>query len=102
MQARFAILQVLLEKGEGLVSLDKTVGEDGEPDLLVTLDRSKINSVGKGAIGDFLKKLQVCGCSAVECHTRNRESSGSNPPFAIVSKFGHFCSLHDAPVHSAE
>ena len=61
MQARFAILQVLLEKGEGLVSLDKTVGEDGEPDLLVTLDRSKINSVGKVAIGDFLKRLQVCG-----------------------------------------
>ena len=62
MQARFAILQVLLEKGEGLVSLDKTVGEDGEPDLLVTLDRSKINSAGKVAIGDFLKKLQVCRC----------------------------------------
>ena len=28
------------------------------------------------------------GSSAVECRTRNRESPGSNPPFATVSKFG--------------
>ncbi|KAI0207571.1 Dipeptidyl peptidase 3 [Lamellibrachia satsuma] len=59
MQARYGILQVLLEAGEGLVSLERIVGEDSEPDLLVTLDRSKINSVGKTAIGDFLKKLQL-------------------------------------------
>ena len=39
--------------------------------------------------------------SAVECRTRNRVSSGSNTPFATVSKFGHFRSLHDAPVHTA-
>ena len=39
--------------------------------------------------------------NAVECRTRNRESPGSNPPFATVSKCGDFCSLHDAPVHSA-
>ena len=61
MQARYGILQVLLEAGEGLVSVDRTVGEDGQPDLLVSLDRSKINSVGKTAIGDFLRKLQVIG-----------------------------------------
>ncbi|KAK2192933.1 hypothetical protein NP493_20g08016 [Ridgeia piscesae] len=59
MQARYGILHVLLEAGEGLVSVDRTMGEDGEPDLLVSLDRSKINSVGKTAIGDFLRKLQV-------------------------------------------
>ena len=40
------------------------------------------------------------GSSAVECPTHNRESSGSNPPFAAVLKLGHFRSLHDAPVHS--
>ena len=61
MQARYGILHVLLEAGEGLVSVDRTMGEDGEPDLLVSLDRSKINSVGKTAIGDFLRKLQVIG-----------------------------------------
>ena len=41
------------------------------------------------------------GSSAVECRTRNQESPGLNPPFAIVSKCWYFCSLHDAPVHSA-
>ena len=37
----------------------------------------------------------------VECRTRNRNNPGSNPHFAIVWKFGHFCSLHDASVDSA-
>ena len=32
--------------------------------------------------------------STVECRTLNRESPGSIPPFASVSKFGHFYSLH--------
>ena len=41
------------------------------------------------------------GSLAVECRTRNRESQGSNPPFATVSKFGHFRSLLDAFVESA-
>ena len=41
------------------------------------------------------------GGSAVERWTRNRESTPSNPPFATVSNFGHFRSLHDTPVHSA-
>ena len=41
------------------------------------------------------------GRSVVECRTHNRDSPGLNPPFAIVFKFGHFRSLHDASVHSA-
>ena len=41
------------------------------------------------------------GSSAVECRTRNRASPGSDPPFAAITKFGHFRSLHDAPVQSA-
>ena len=64
MQARYVILRVLLEAGEGFVSVERITGEDGEPDVVVKLDRSKINSVGKKAIGDFLRKLQVrsnCG-----------------------------------------
>ena len=36
----------------------------------------------------------------IECWTRNRESPGSNTPFA-TAKFGHFRSPHAAPVHSA-
>ncbi|XP_029468951.1 dipeptidyl peptidase 3 [Rhinatrema bivittatum] len=59
MQARFVILRVLLEAGEGLVSVQHTVGEDGRPDALITLDRSKILSVGRPAIERFLRRLQV-------------------------------------------
>jgi dipeptidyl-peptidase-3 len=59
MQARYVILRVLLEAGQQLVQLTKTTGSDDQPDLLLTLDRSKIECVGKPAIGDFLRKLQV-------------------------------------------
>ncbi|KAG1940531.1 dipeptidyl peptidase 3 [Pimephales promelas] len=59
MQARFVILRVLLEAGEGLVGLKECTGTDGRPDAVITLDRSKIHTVGKSAIQRFLCKLQV-------------------------------------------
>ena len=58
-QARFVILQVLIDAGEGFVSVKAVTGDDGKPDLLLTMDRTKVESVGKPAIGDFLQKLQV-------------------------------------------
>ena len=61
MQARHVILRVLLEHSAGLVSIERTTGADGKPDAVVRLDRSRIETEGKKAIGDFLMKLQVSG-----------------------------------------
>lgn len=59
MQARFVILRVLLEAGEGLVTVTPTTGSDGRPDARVRLDRDKIRTVGKHALERFLRRLQV-------------------------------------------
>ncbi|KAB0407490.1 hypothetical protein E2I00_007664 [Balaenoptera physalus] len=59
MQARFVILRVLLEAGEGLVTVTPTTGSDGRPDAQVHLDRNKIRTVGKPALERFLRRLQV-------------------------------------------
>jgi len=59
MQARYVILNVLREAGEGFVTVEQT--EDGP---LVKLDRSKIDTVGVTAIGNFLLKLMVYKATA--------------------------------------
>ncbi|XP_023217150.1 dipeptidyl peptidase 3-like [Centruroides sculpturatus] len=84
-QARYVILQVLLEAGNGFVNVEKLDGADGKPDLLITMDRSKIKSVGVSAIGAFLRKLQVYKATAdVESATKMYEK------YSVVSKDGPY------------
>jgi dipeptidyl-peptidase-3 len=59
MNARYVILRVLIEAGEGLVQIIRKDGADGKPDIEVQLDRTKLHTVGRAAIGRFLLKLQV-------------------------------------------
>ncbi len=51
---------VAIEAGNDFVNVtEMDNAEDGKPDLLLTVDRTKIDSVGKPAYAAFLKKLQV-------------------------------------------
>ena len=59
MQARYVILRVLMDCDSPVVSIERITGSDGKPDLLIRFDRSKLEAIGKPAIGEFLKKLQV-------------------------------------------
>ena len=85
-QARFVILQVALEAGHGLAEVQEVVGKDGLPDLLLTLDRTKIATVGKTAMEEFLRKLQIYrsmgdsknGCKMFERYSRV-ENEGKYP-----------------------
>ena len=63
--------------------------------MLLTKD---VQNSSKAFILEYF--LCLCGSSAVECRTPNRESPGSNPPFDSVSKFGHFRSIQDSPLYS--
>ena len=79
-QARFVIMQVMLEAGEEFLTVKEVVGEDGKPDLLITMNREKILTVGKPAIAAFLLKLQVYKstgdiCAAKEMYDRYSDVS---------------------------
>jgi len=58
-QARFVILQVMLEAGGDFLQVKDVEGEDGAPDLFITMDREKVATVGQPAIAAFLQKLNV-------------------------------------------
>lgn len=59
MQGRYVIMRVLMECATPLFSINATTGSDGKPDLVIQFDRSKLETIGRAAIGEFLKKLQV-------------------------------------------
>jgi len=56
-------VQVLLEAGEDFVTIKEVTNEeDGQSDLHLSMDRTKLMTVGKPAIERFLVKLQVSVC----------------------------------------
>ena len=71
MQARFALLQVMLEAGGGFVTLGGGAGalnaeavaagavEEGSAGVFVAMDRAKIATHGMPAVGAFLRNLQI-------------------------------------------
>lgn len=62
-QARYAILKTYLDAGNGLVKLESFDKKKKFEDLVIKVDREKIESVGQEAIGDLLKKLHIYKCS---------------------------------------
>merc|ERR550519_1986317 len=63
-QARFVIMQVMLEAGQDFLTIKECTGKDGKPDMLITMDRSKVATVGQPAIASFLQKLQIYKATA--------------------------------------
>ncbi|KAI1859479.1 hypothetical protein JX265_010482 [Neoarthrinium moseri] len=61
-QARFSIFQCFLQAGEGFCTLEHS-GDD-VAGAVINLDRSKILTVGRKAVGDYLQKLHVYKATA--------------------------------------
>ena len=52
-------MNVLREAGEGFLTVEETVDDYENPDLLLKMDRTKLETVGRPAMGKFLQKLQI-------------------------------------------
>ncbi|KAI0508389.1 peptidase family M49 [Xylaria bambusicola] len=68
-QARFSILQCFLQAGDDFCKLEYQ--GDSLKDAVIKLDRSKITTVGRKAVGEYLQKLHIYKSTAdVEAGTR--------------------------------
>lgn len=55
-RARYVLARVMIEAGQNFVCVQET---ENSTNLSLTVDRSKIRTVGRDTVGDFLLKLQV-------------------------------------------
>ncbi|KAK6843153.1 peptidase family M49 [Apiospora arundinis] len=62
-QARFSILQCFLQAGDDFCKLEYSSGDDIK-DIKINLDRSKILTTGRKAVGDYLQKLHIYKATA--------------------------------------
>ncbi|GMR32920.1 hypothetical protein PMAYCL1PPCAC_03115, partial [Pristionchus mayeri] len=58
--AAYVILSVVYEAGEDCLSIEKIINADGQEDVSIVLDESKIDSVALPAVSEFLRLLQRC------------------------------------------
>jgi dipeptidyl-peptidase-3 len=80
MQARFSILRTFLNAGVEFCELEWT--KDDLSDLTIRLERSKILSLGRPAVEEYLQKLHVYKATAdVEAGTRLYEEITGVEPF---------------------
>jgi dipeptidyl-peptidase-3 len=80
MQARYVILQSLISAGEGLVNIQLE-----ENNVFVTLNRSKIITIGRKTVGDFLTRLQIFKSTAdVERGTKYYSELSQVPPLFLT------------------
>lgn len=61
-QARFSILQCFLEAGDDFCKLEYS--GDNVRDLKINIDRAKILTTGRKAVGDYLQKLHIYKATA--------------------------------------
>ncbi|KAK4033925.1 dipeptidyl peptidase III [Parachaetomium inaequale] len=78
--AHFAILKTLLRHGAGVLNIThhQPVTPSGRPSLVVHVDRAKIRSHGKPALGAMLLRLHMyrCTADAAACRAYYEELSG--------------------------
>lgn len=79
MQARFAIMNVMLEAGQDFLQI-KPCTVDGKDSLEIYLDKSKIRSVGAPAVSKFLTELQIYKATADEVNGTKLYMEATNIP----------------------
>lgn len=94
MQARYAIMNVMLKAGNDFLQI-KPCTVDNKESLEIYLDRSKIRSIGAPAVSEFLTKLQIFKATA-------DETTGTEFYLDVTSVPEEWNSVRDIVIHSKQ